>query len=137
MDIEHLQDEGGTLRYAEANHCDWIAVAGGDGTSVASDLVDTTLPLGIIPAGTFNNFARSLDLPLDPLDACRVILAGNALSIDVGLANPQTVLRVRWLWLGRRTLSSRGGDQVGSIPEIDRVRATRLPLSASTIRAGA
>jgi diacylglycerol kinase family enzyme len=39
IDIEHLQEEGGTLRYAEANHCDWIAVAGGDGTveSVASD----------------------------------------------------------------------------------------------------
>jgi diacylglycerol kinase family enzyme len=68
IDIEHLQEEGGTLRYAEANHCDWIAVAGGDGTveSVASDLVGTTLALGIIPAGTFNNFARSLHLPLDP-----------------------------------------------------------------------
>ena len=89
IDIEHLQEEGGTLRYAEANHCDWIAVAGGDGTveNVASDLVGTTLPFGIIPAGTFNNFARSLHLPLDPLDACRVILAGNALPTDVGFAN--------------------------------------------------
>jgi diacylglycerol kinase (ATP) len=89
IDIEHLQEEGATLRYAEANDCDWIAVAGGDGTveSVASDLVGTTLPLGIIPAGTFNNFAQSLDLSLNPLDACRVILAGNALPTDVGFAN--------------------------------------------------
>jgi diacylglycerol kinase family enzyme len=50
-------------------------------------LVGTTFPLGIIPAGTFNNFARSLDLPLDPIEACRVILAGNARPTDVGFAN--------------------------------------------------
>ena len=43
--------------------------------------------LGIIPAGTFNNFARSLDLPLDPIEACEVILAGNARPTDVGFAN--------------------------------------------------
>ena len=43
--------------------------------------------MGIIPAGTFNNFARSLELPLDPIEACRVILAGNARPTDVGFAN--------------------------------------------------
>ena len=89
LDIEQLGEAGGPLQYAEANHCDWIAVAGGDGTveSVASNLVGTPFPLGIIPAGTFNNFARSLDLPLDPLEACHVILAGNARPTDVGFAN--------------------------------------------------
>ena len=44
--------------------------------SVAAALVGTTFPLGIIPVGTFNNFARSLDLPLDPIEACEVILTG-------------------------------------------------------------
>ena len=65
VNIEQLREAGLALQYAEANHCDWIAVAGGDGTveSVASSVVDTTFPLGIIPVGTFNNFARSLDLP--------------------------------------------------------------------------
>jgi len=89
VSIEELGEAGNALRYAKANRCDWIAVAGGDGTveSVASTLVGTTLPLGIIPAGTFNNFARSLDLPLDPIEACRVILAGNARPTDVGFAN--------------------------------------------------
>ena len=89
VSIEELGEAGNPLHYAKANRCDWIAVAGGDGTveSVASPLVGTTLPLGIIPAGTFNNFARSLDLPLDPIEACRVILAGNARPTDVGLAN--------------------------------------------------
>ena len=44
-------------------------------------------PLGIIPTGTFNNFARSLGLPLDPIEACHVILAGNDRPTDVGFAN--------------------------------------------------
>jgi diacylglycerol kinase family enzyme len=89
VDIEQLGEGGDALQYAEANDCDWIAVAGGDGTveSVASDLVGTKFPLGIISAGTFNNFARSLDLPLDPIEACDVILAGNARPTDVGFAN--------------------------------------------------
>ena len=89
VDIEQLDEAGDALQYAEASHCDWIAVAGGDGTveSVASNLVGARFPLGIIPAGTFNNFARSLGLPLDPIEACHVILAGNARPTDVGFAN--------------------------------------------------
>ena len=89
ISIEELGEAENAFRYAKANRFDWIAVAGGDGTveSVAAALVGTTLPLGIIPAGTFNNFARSLDLPLDPIEACQVILAGNARPTDVGFAN--------------------------------------------------
>jgi len=59
VSIEELGEAGNALRYAKGNRCDWIAVAGGDGTveSVASSLVGTTLPLGIIPA------AHSITLP--------------------------------------------------------------------------
>ena len=75
VSVEELGEAEIALRYARANGYDWIAVAGGDGTveSVAATLIGETLPLGIIPAGTFNNFARSLDLPLDPMQACEVI----------------------------------------------------------------
>jgi diacylglycerol kinase (ATP) len=88
-DIEELGDAKNALRYARTHHCKWIAVAGGDGTveSVASAMLGTPLPLGVIPAGTYNNFARNLDLPLDPLEACQVIVEGNARPIDVGFAN--------------------------------------------------
>jgi diacylglycerol kinase (ATP) len=77
------------LPRARAAQCEWIGVAGGDGTveSVAAALLGTPFPLGIIPAGTFNNFARSLDLPSDPLAACKVILVGNVRPVDVGFAN--------------------------------------------------
>ncbi len=89
VSVEELGEAENALRYAKANGYDWIAVAGGDGTveSVAATLIGETLPLGIIPAGTFNNFARSLDLPLDPMQACEVIRAGNARPTDAGFAN--------------------------------------------------
>jgi diacylglycerol kinase (ATP) len=88
-DIEEIGSAKDVLPYARSQHCEWIAVAGGDGTveSVASAMLETQVPLGIVPAGTFNNFARSLDLPVDPIEACKVIVAGNARPVDVGFAN--------------------------------------------------
>lgn len=64
----------------------WVAVAGGDGTieDAARALVGTQVPLGIIPCGTYNNFALSTGTPMDPCDACRTIAAGKTRSMDVG-----------------------------------------------------
>jgi diacylglycerol kinase family enzyme len=88
-DIEEIGSTSAILGDAKENQCEWIAVAGGDGTveSVAAVVVGTQIPLGIIPAGTFNNFARSLDLPLDPIEACKVIVDANVTLVDVGFAN--------------------------------------------------
>jgi diacylglycerol kinase (ATP) len=88
-DVEEIGGANNLLRYSRTDQCEWIAVAGGDGTveSVASAILGTEVPLGIIPAGTYNNFARSLDVPLNPIEACKVIAAGNAQPIDVGFAN--------------------------------------------------
>lgn len=54
---------------------------------MAAALIGKSLPLGVIPTGTYNNFARSLNLPVDAVEACAVIKEGNHRSIDVGLAN--------------------------------------------------
>jgi diacylglycerol kinase (ATP) len=88
-DVEEIGSAKDALLYARSHHCEWIAVAGGDGTveSVASAMLETQVPLGIVPAGTFTNLARSLDLPVDPIEACQVIVAGNARPVDVGCAN--------------------------------------------------
>ena len=68
---------------------DLVIVGGGDGTINASakGILETGLPLGILPLGTANDLARTLALPLDPAAAASVIVAGRLRDIDVGEAN--------------------------------------------------
>ena len=60
-----------------------IVVAGGDGSiHLASQTVDslgrTDEPIGIVPLGTGNDFARNHDLPLDPTEAAETIIMGSS-----------------------------------------------------------
>jgi len=66
-----------------------VVVAGGDGTirEVASGMVQTGVPLGILPLGTFNNLALSLGIPREIDGACEILERGHTRKIDVGLAN--------------------------------------------------
>ena len=68
---------------------DRVIVGGGDGTLSASVqvLVESGLPLGIIPLGTANNLARTLGIPFDPEGACALIAAGHRRRIDLGWVN--------------------------------------------------
>jgi diacylglycerol kinase (ATP) len=68
---------------------DMVVVGGGDGTvsEVAKALIQAPIPLGILPIGTYNNIARSLNLPTDIIEACQVLGQGQAKSIDVGQVN--------------------------------------------------
>ncbi|HEX6105816.1 MAG TPA: lipid kinase [Gemmatimonadales bacterium] len=68
---------------------DRVIVGGGDGTLhlALQGLVETGLPLGIIPLGTANNLARTLGIPTDPLEACEVIAQGHRRRIDLGWVN--------------------------------------------------
>lgn len=68
---------------------DLVVAAGGDGTvrEVATGVVGAKATLGIIPMGTFNNLALSLNLPSDPAAACDLIESGVTREIDVGIAD--------------------------------------------------
>lgn len=72
-----------------AGEVDRAIVVGGDGSINAAlpGILETRLPLGIIPAGTANDLARTLGLPNDPADAARTIIKGRTRRIDVGLVN--------------------------------------------------
>ena len=69
--------------------CRRIVVAGGDGSLHAvvqalykrGELGRRTL--GLLPLGTGNDFARSLDLPLDPRAAAQALLHGEVRAMDV------------------------------------------------------
>lgn len=66
-----------------------VVAAGGDGTvsAVASALVDTPIPLAVLPVGTLNHFARDIGVPEDPAAAVRIALGGKTRAVDVGEVN--------------------------------------------------
>lgn len=68
-----------------------VVVSGGDGTVnfVSNILMRNKLdmPVGIIPAGTCNDFARSLKIPGSLEDCIEIILEGKVRCVDVGLIN--------------------------------------------------
>ncbi|HEU4698963.1 MAG TPA: diacylglycerol kinase family protein [Gemmatimonadales bacterium] len=66
-----------------------VVAAGGDGTvsAVAGAVADTGIPMGVLPLGTLNHFAKDLGLPLDLDDAVRVVLAGRTRPVDAGEVN--------------------------------------------------
>lgn len=70
----------------DADH-DLIIVGGGDGTvsSVVDVLAHRDVPLGLLPLGTANDFARTMHIPTDLTEACRTIAAGHIVDIDLGL----------------------------------------------------
>lgn len=72
-----------------AAECDLVILGGGDGTlnAAAPALVETKLPLGILPLGTANDLARSLGLPVDPIQAARLIATEEARPADLGWVN--------------------------------------------------
>jgi YegS/Rv2252/BmrU family lipid kinase len=84
-------DQPGTLPgiVAEAmtKHPPMIVIGGGDGSlSCAVDaLVGTDTIFAVLPLGTANSFARSLDIPLDLDGAIRVIAEGEPRRIDLGM----------------------------------------------------
>jgi len=66
-----------------------IVAAGGDGTvsTVASELVNTSKKLGVLPLGTLNNFSKDLQIPQDVAESVKVIADGFTQKIDVGEVN--------------------------------------------------
>ncbi len=89
--IVHTTGPGDATRLAQeavAENYHIVVAIGGDGTvnETASGLVNTETALGIIPRGSGNGLARSLDIPLQPAEALEVICAGKAHRIDAGRA---------------------------------------------------
>ena len=71
-----------------------VVVAGGDGAvgTIARQLLHTGHTLGILPAGTYNNFAHGLGIPADIDSALEVVRHGRARLVSVGRANGKPFL---------------------------------------------
>ncbi len=74
---------------AARERIDCVIAGGGDGTiiSLIPGLIESKLPLGIIPLGTFNELARTLELPMEMQAAAERIAAGSIKTVDVARVN--------------------------------------------------
>ena len=75
-----------------------LVVSGGDGT--VNQVVNTLMrhkkdvPLGIIPAGTANDYATYLKMPKDPRAAAEAIVNGRIIKSDLGMVNGRYFINV-------------------------------------------
>ncbi|TCB52552.1 diacylglycerol kinase [Acinetobacter sp. ANC 4779] len=93
VSFDHLMNKV-ILRHQQAHELGVIVAAGGDGTlnAVAAKLMQTEIPMGILPLGTFNYVARLLNIPLDLLKAADVIATGKMREVHVAQINDHIYL---------------------------------------------
>lgn len=77
---------------------DHILISGGDGTV---DLIvntmkelDINIPIGILPCGTANDFAKAVNLSFNPKEAIERIVNSNPKKIDIGKINDKYFINV-------------------------------------------
>jgi YegS/Rv2252/BmrU family lipid kinase len=106
-----------------------VVVGGGDGTllSAIDGLVETKLPLVILPLGTFNELARTLGVPADPAAVAALIDVGVPVQLDVGRVNGVRYLNEASLGLSTRVTRLQTG-------EVKR-RLGMLAIPVTTLRA--
>jgi YegS/Rv2252/BmrU family lipid kinase len=84
QDIPHAADAA----RAAAGRGATVVALGGDGlVGALAAALEGSAPLGVLPAGRGNDFARALGIPGDVRDACRIVLEGTERALDLGQAN--------------------------------------------------
>ena len=80
----------------ERDEISTVIAVGGDGTAseVAAGLAGTGKAMGIIPAGTGNDFIKTVRISKDPEDAMRFLLDRPARAVDTGTINESFFLNV-------------------------------------------
>jgi len=82
-------DISAAVRDALDVHPDAVVAGGGDGTisAVASVLAGTPMPMGVLPLGTLNHFARDAGIPPDLQKAVQTVAERHTRRVDVGRVN--------------------------------------------------
>ncbi|MCL8024288.1 YegS/Rv2252/BmrU family lipid kinase [Nocardioides bruguierae] len=82
------------LDRAVAEQPDLLVVGGGDGTvtAAAHRVAGTGTVLGVLPLGTANDFARTVEVPVDLRGAVRTLVEGHVVDVDLGRTGDHSFL---------------------------------------------
>lgn len=85
---------GKALARARSGKIDAVVVGGGDGSvrTVAGVLADSDVPLGVLPLGTLNHFAKDVGIPLDLEAAAETVAAGVTRLVDLAEVNGEVFI---------------------------------------------
>jgi diacylglycerol kinase family enzyme len=85
-------------------NADRIVIGGGDGTISAAlaELLQLNKPLAVLPLGTANDFARTLGVPADAIEAAEIAVGGCEHRIDVGKVNGRPFINVASIGLAAK-----------------------------------
>jgi diacylglycerol kinase (ATP) len=94
---ERVPDDAEHMRFmirAVARSIDAVIIGGGDGTInlALKPILEAGLPLGVVPLGTANDFARTMGIPADPHEALAAVASRATRLVDVGWANGRPFL---------------------------------------------
>ncbi len=120
------------------NDADGVLVAGGDGSLQAAldGVLDAGLPLGVLPLGAVNGFARVLGLPTAPVPAALAIARGHTRRVAIGEANGMPFLTTATVGRLRRDRPAAGltglpfTAEIGTGGRLWRLRASALAVFA-------
>jgi YegS/Rv2252/BmrU family lipid kinase len=102
LDIHTTQKTGDGIHLAReaSKHAEVVIAGGGDGTinEVLNGIAGTNAALGIIPLGTTNVLALELNIPIEPIEACRHLTTKTPKLIDIGMINERYFLS--WAGIG-------------------------------------
>lgn len=124
---------------ARADGCP-IVVVGGDGSlhAVVNALYSLDLleaaRLGLIPLGTGNDFARGVDLPLEPDEAAEVIVEDHLVPVDL-IVDSRSQVSINAVHLGVGAQASRAAEKWK--PRFAKVKLGKLGYVAGVLQAGA
>lgn len=84
---QHAGHAHALARAAVDDRADLVIVWGGDGTmnETGAALLDTNIPIGLVPAGSGNGLAAALGSPREPRAAIAAVLDGQVRAIDAGI----------------------------------------------------
>lgn len=100
VEVHTTQGPREATAYVSSHGADYdrIVFSGGDGTlnEVVSGLItlDRKVPIGYIPAGSTNDFGRSLHIPTKKLQAAEIAIGDRLFSCDVGRFNERNFVYI-------------------------------------------